>query len=58
MEKISRFFEGLSLLLLITAFVAIQVMIGGTRMVFSLPSYILIAIVGLFAIFSLLTMRI
>ncbi len=57
MEKITRLFEGLSLLLLVTAFIAIQVMIGGTRMVFSLPSYILIAVVGLFAIFSLRRMR-
>ncbi|MGZ4982734.1 MAG: O-antigen ligase family protein [Chthoniobacterales bacterium] len=57
MDKIARFFEGLSFLLLITAFVAIQVMIGGTRMVFSLPSYALLAVVGLLSILSLRRMK-
>ncbi|MDQ2918915.1 MAG: O-antigen ligase family protein, partial [Verrucomicrobiota bacterium] len=52
MEKTARFFEGFSLGLLIIAFVAIQVLIGGTRMVFSLPSYALVGVVGLVAIFS------
>lgn len=57
MEKTARFFEGVSFALLIVAFLAIQILIGGTRMVFSLPSYILIGAVGCLAIFSLRRMR-
>ncbi len=52
MEKTARFFEGISFALLIVAFLAIQILIGGTRMVFSLPSYSLIGVVGLLAIVS------
>ena len=51
--RISNLTEWLSFLLLLAAFVAIQVMIGGTRMVFSLPSYVCLGVVGLFAVFSL-----
>ncbi len=52
MEKTARFFEGISFGLLIVAFVAIEVLIGGTRMAFSLPAYALVGVVGVLAIFS------
>ncbi len=51
--RLSSFTEGLSYLLLIVAFAAIQIMIGGTRMVFSLPSYGVLGLVGLLGAFSL-----
>lgn len=57
MEKTARFFEGFSFALLLIAFLAIQILIGGTRMVFSLPSYTLIGVIGLLAICSLRRMR-
>ncbi|MEP6808698.1 MAG: O-antigen ligase family protein [Chthoniobacterales bacterium] len=50
--KFSAVTEGLSLLILCAAFAIIQVLIGGTRMVFSLPAYALIGVAGFFAIFS------
>ncbi|HMJ06703.1 MAG TPA: hypothetical protein VK474_10650, partial [Chthoniobacterales bacterium] len=56
MEKNARLpslAEGLSLLLLCAALTTIQVLIGGTRMVFSLPAYALLGAAGLFAAFSL-----
>ncbi len=55
MEKntpIASVAEWLSFLLIAAAMVAIQVMIGGTRLVFSLPSYCLLGAAGLFALFS------
>jgi O-antigen ligase len=55
--RISSFVERLSFVLLVVAFVAIQVMIGGTRMIFGLPSYTIIGIVGVLAIFSLRRIR-
>ena len=52
-ERLSSFTAGFSLLLLAAAFAAIQIMIGGTRMAFSLPSYGVLGLVGLSALFSL-----
>ncbi|CAN5751936.1 hypothetical protein BH20VER1_BH20VER1_07410 [soil metagenome] len=51
---IPRATEWLCLLLLVAAFGAIQVLIGGTRMAFSLPSYALLGVAGVLA---LLTVR-
>lgn len=42
-----------SALLLAASFATIQVLIGGTRLVFSLPAYGLLAIAGLLGVFSL-----
>ena len=53
MASISRTAELSSALLLATALAAIQVLIGGTRLLFSLPAYGLVALIGLLAIFSL-----
>ncbi|MDQ6656371.1 MAG: hypothetical protein M3Y80_11220, partial [Verrucomicrobiota bacterium] len=39
-------------LLLFAAFVTIQVLIGGTRMIFSLPSYAAVAVAGIVAVFG------
>jgi O-antigen ligase len=53
MEKNQRFAavtEGFALLLFAAAFAFIQIIIGGTRMVFSLPAYAVLGIVGLLAI--------
>jgi hypothetical protein len=50
---LSRFTELVSVLLLIAAFLTIQVLIGGTRLLFSFPAYGLIAVVGLLTLFSL-----
>ncbi len=52
-ERLSSLMGGFSLILLAAAFAAIQIMIGGTRMVFSLPSYGVLGLVGLSALFSL-----
>jgi len=52
-DRFSSVVGGLSFILLAAAFVAIQIMIGGTRMVFSLPCYALLGGVGLLALFSL-----
>ena len=49
----SRVAEILSATLLIAAFLLIQVLIGGTRLVFSMPAYVLLALMGLLALFSL-----
>jgi len=49
----SRVAEILSAVLLIAAFLLIQVLIGGTRLVFSMPAYVLLALIGFLALFSL-----
>jgi O-antigen ligase len=48
-----RFTEALSVFLLIVAFLTIQTLIGGTRLLFSLPAYAIVALVGLLSLFSL-----
>ena len=45
--------EGFAFILLAAAFVTIQVLIGGTRMVFSLPCYALLGGAGVLSLFSL-----
>ncbi len=45
--------EGGALFLLVAALLAIQVLIGGTRMIFSLPPYLLVSVAGLLALLSL-----
>ena len=52
-ERFSALTEGLSLLLLLAALIGIQVLIGGTRMVFSLPAYLLVGGAGVLGLFSL-----
>ena len=54
-ERLPGLFEGVSLLLLLAAFITIQVLIGGTRMVFSLPAYL---VVGAAAILTLVSLRV
>ncbi len=49
---ISRASEVLAGFLLAAAMVAMQVLIGGTRMVFSLPIYAVLGVAGLLAVFS------
>lgn len=44
--------EAFSFLLIVLAFATIQVLIGGTRMAFSLPAYVLVGVAGLGAVFS------
>ncbi|MDQ6860748.1 MAG: O-antigen ligase family protein [Verrucomicrobiota bacterium] len=51
------FVEGFSLLLFFAAFAAIHVLIGGTRLVFSLPSYIAIGVAGSILLFCLRTAK-
>lgn len=51
--RTSAIAEGASFVLLAAALVAIQVLIGGTRMVFSLPCYALLGGTGLLSLFSL-----
>lgn len=56
MEKLARtpaLTEGFCFLLLIAAFALIQILIAGMRMVFSLPAYALLGVLGLCAIISL-----
>lgn len=48
--RITRFSEALCLLFLLAAFIAIQGLIGGTRMVFSMPSYALLGLTAFVAI--------
>lgn len=58
MEKRARFpwvTEGFCFLLVAVAFVVIQVLIGGTRMVFSLPAYGVLGVAGVVAVVSLRT---
>jgi hypothetical protein len=52
-ETISRAVEALSAFLLAAAFAVIQTLIGGTRLLFSLPASGLLALIGLLAFFSL-----
>src|SRR5438128_299832 len=51
--RLGSIVEGLCFILLVAGFVVIQVLIGGTRMVFSLPSYALVGGVGLLSVFAL-----
>ena len=56
MKKIallSRSDETISAFLLAAAFATSQILIGGTRLLFSLPAYGLLALIGLLALFSL-----
>ena len=56
MEKNARWpslAEAVSFILLFAALATIQILIGGTRMVFSLPGYGLLGLAGLLAAFSL-----
>ncbi|MGI9087526.1 MAG: O-antigen ligase family protein [Chthoniobacterales bacterium] len=48
-ERLSSISEALCFLLLALAFAAIQIIIGGTRMAFSLPSYGILGVLGLLA---------
>ena len=50
-ERVSSLIEGFAFLLLAGAFAFIQIIIGGTRMVFSLPAYGVLGVVGLLAVF-------
>lgn len=52
-DRLASLTEGFSLLLLAAAFAAIQIIIGGTRMVFSLPSYGVLGVVGILALLLL-----
>jgi len=52
-ETISQAAEAISVCLLAAAFAVIQTLIGGTRLLFSLPAYGLLALICLFALFSL-----
>ncbi len=54
MRFVARFTEFFAVVLLIVAFATIEVLIGGTRLLFSLPSYGLLAGVGILSLFSLL----
>ena len=51
-ERIASVAEWISFFLVATAFVAIQVMIGGARMIFSLPSYGVLGVTGLLALLA------
>ncbi len=51
--RIASIGEGFSFILLAAAFIAIQVLIGGTRMVFSLPGYALLGGIGILSVLSL-----
>ena len=50
---LSRIAEAASAVLLVLALAAIQVLIGGTRLLFSLPAYGILAAIGFLALFSL-----
>src|SRR3954468_12512365 len=52
-EGLSSFTEGLCFILMAAAFAGIQIMIAGTRKVFSLPFYGLLGVLGLLAVLSL-----
>jgi O-antigen ligase len=45
--------EIICLLILVAAFIAIQVLIGGTRMVFNLPSFAAVALAGIVSVFAI-----
>ena len=51
--RLSALTEGLCFALLLVAFGAIEVLIGGTRMVFSMPSYALLGVMGVLCAFLL-----
>ena len=51
-HRLAFFTEAVCFLLLLAAFVTIQVLIGGTRMVFSLPSYLAIGAAGVLAVLA------
>jgi O-antigen ligase len=55
--RLSAWTQWLCFLLLIVAFGAIEVMIGGTRMVFSMPTYAILGVLGLLAAFLIRTPR-
>ncbi len=52
-EAIGRAAEAISTFLLATAFAVVQTLIGGTRLLFSLPAYGILAVIGLLTVFSL-----
>ncbi|MDQ6624182.1 MAG: O-antigen ligase family protein [Verrucomicrobiota bacterium] len=52
-ERFPAFAEGLSLFLLLAGFGVIQALIGGTRMVFCLPAYLLVGAAGMLLVFSM-----
>ncbi|MDQ6764741.1 MAG: O-antigen ligase family protein [Verrucomicrobiota bacterium] len=52
-ERLPSVTEGIALVVIAAAFASIQIMIGGTRMTFCLPSYGALGVVGLLALFSL-----
>ena len=52
-DLISRAAETLAVVLLGAALGLIQVLIGGTRLIFSMPAYAIVALVGLLTVFSL-----
>lgn len=52
-----RAIELLAAVLLVAAFLSIQALIGGTRLLFALPSYGMLAIIGVLCILILLTPR-
>src|SRR2546423_544459 len=53
MSILSRLAETLSVFLLAAALIAIQVLIGGTRLLFSLPAYGILSLIGLLTLFSI-----
>jgi O-antigen ligase len=52
-HRLSSFTEALCLAFLVAAFAGIQILIAGTRMVFSLPFYAILGLLGVFAVFLL-----
>ena len=52
-SRLSRGTEILSAILLVVALVSIQALIGGTRLLFALPAYALLAAIALLALGSL-----
>ncbi|MEY2537533.1 MAG: hypothetical protein QOG67_1273 [Verrucomicrobiota bacterium] len=48
---LSRFAEGFSTFLLLAALASIQILIGGTRLLFSLPSYGILSLLALLSLF-------
>jgi O-antigen ligase len=55
--RLSAFTEALCFALLIAAFGTIEVLIGGTRMVFSMPSYAMLGLLGLLCAFLIRSTR-
>ena len=55
--RLAAFTEWLCFGLLLAAFAAIEVLIGGTRMVFSLPAYVLLGLLGLLCVFLIRSAR-